>query len=177
MAPRTWLEVLRRRPRGVTEELWRFLLVGGAGFVTDVGAFALLRTGTLGLLDEHPLTAKVVSTAAAVVVTWLGNRWWTWGHRTTASTRRELLLFVLVNGVGMGIALACLAVSHYVLGFTSLLADQLSANGVGLVLGTAFRFVAYRSLVFRDVDRGPGGRPAPPSQDVLVADDARGRRA
>jgi putative flippase GtrA len=48
----------------------------------------------------------------------------------------------------MLVAVACLAVSHYVLGFTSPLADNVAANGVGLVLGTAFRYVAYRRWVF-----------------------------
>ncbi|WP_299034302.1 GtrA family protein [uncultured Pseudokineococcus sp.] len=173
-ARRSWPEVLRRHPRGLTEELWRFLLVGGAGFVTDVAVFTALRSEALGLLDDHPLTAKVASTAVATAVTWQGNRWWTWGHRTTASTRRELVLFVAMNVVGMGIAVGCLAVSHYVLGFTSLLADNVAANGVGLVLGTAFRFVAYRTVVFRDAPRPPadGG--------VLVtggAPDARERGA
>ncbi|WP_246159946.1 hypothetical protein [Microbacterium rhizomatis] len=38
--------------------------------------------------------------------------------------------------------------SHYLLGFTSQLADNISGNVVGLVLGTAFRFAAYRWLVF-----------------------------
>ncbi|GAA2036506.1 GtrA family protein [Pseudokineococcus marinus] len=162
-----WRSALRRRPRHVGEEVWRFLLVGGAGFVVDVGVFTLLRTSALGLLEDRPLTAKVVSTVVATAVTWLGNRWWTWGHRTTGSTRRELLLFLAVNAGGTGIALACLAVSHYVLGLTSVLADNVSANGVGLVLGTAFRFVAYRALVFRDV---PGRRPppVPPSEALLV---------
>ena len=46
------------------------------------------------------------------------------------------------------IALLCLWISHYVLGFTSLLADNLSTNVVGLALGTAFRFVLYRYWVF-----------------------------
>jgi hypothetical protein len=50
--------------------------------------------------------------------------------------------------VGLAIALACLAVSHYVLGFTSALADNVAANGVGLVLGSAFRFFSYRRWVF-----------------------------
>jgi len=34
-------------------------------------------------------------------------------------------------------------------GFDSRLADNLSKNGVGLVLGTAFRFWSYRQIVFR----------------------------
>ena len=61
---------------------------------------------------------------------------------------REYPIFFIVNAIGMGIALACLAVCHYVLGLTSPLADNVSANGVGLLLGSGFRFWAYRRFVF-----------------------------
>jgi hypothetical protein len=43
-------------------------------------------------------------------------------------------------------------VSHYVLGFESRLADNISANGVGLVLGTMFRFWSYRRFVWAAPD-------------------------
>ena len=46
------------------------------------------------------------------------------------------------------------------LGFTSLLADNISANVVGLVLGTAFRFLMYRYWVFGSTRRkGLSGDP------------------
>ena len=50
--------------------------------------------------------------------------------------------------VGLAIALGCLAISHYVMGFHTGIADNISGNGVGLVLGTMFRFWAYRRWVF-----------------------------
>jgi len=43
-------------------------------------------------------------------------------------------------------------VSRYGLRLDSALADNLSANGVGLVLATTARWVAYRYLVFRRAD-------------------------
>jgi hypothetical protein len=39
-------------------------------------------------------------------------------------------------------------ISHDVLGWTSPLADNLSANVVGMGLATAFRFWTFRSFVF-----------------------------
>ena len=39
-------------------------------------------------------------------------------------------------------------VSHDVLGMTGRLADDVSANGVGLALGTMFRYVTYKRFVF-----------------------------
>lgn len=62
---------------------------------------------------------------------------------------REGLEFIAVSLGGMLIALGCLWTSHYVLELTSPLADNISTNVVGLVLGTAFRFVFYRMWVFR----------------------------
>jgi hypothetical protein len=62
----------------------------------------------------------------------------------------------------MAIALACLAVSHYLLDLRSPLADNISANGVGLVLGTLFRFWAYRRFVFAGEEFAPVETPTSP---------------
>ena len=65
--------------------------------------------------------------------------------------RREYMLFFGLNAVGLTIALSCLGISHYLLGFTSPLADNISANVVGMALGTVFRFWAYRRFVFTEI--------------------------
>ena len=131
-------------------EFLAFVVVGGFGYLVDVGVFNLLRyAGDPGLLEHKPLTAKAISVSVATVVTYLGNRYWTWRHRAWSSTHREFAIFVMLNAIGMAIALTCLAASHYLLGFTGPLADNLSANVVGLALGTAFRFWAYPRWVFR----------------------------
>jgi putative flippase GtrA len=54
----------------------------------------------------------------------------------------------------MLISVGVLWVSHYVLGFTSPLADNISANVVGLGLGTLFRFWSYRRWVFPAIPEG-----------------------
>lgn len=138
------------RVRKLAAEAMKFGLVGGAGFVVDVGVFNLLRyAGSPGVLEHKPITAKVISVTLATVVTYLGNRHWTWAERERGARHREVIFFLLFNGIGMAIALACLAVSHYGLGLRSPLADNISANVVGLVLGMAFRFWSYRTFVFR----------------------------
>lgn len=129
-------------------ELLRFGTVGGVAFVVDTGLFNLLRFGPGDLLADKPLTAKVLSVAVATVVAWLGNRYWTFSARKTQTQLREFLGFVVVNIGGMAIALGCLWFSHYVLDLRSPLADNISANGVGLVLGMVFRYLAYRTFVF-----------------------------
>lgn len=129
-------------------EVAKFGVVGAIAYAVDVGTFSLLRHH--GLADK-PITAKVVSTVLATGVAYLGNRFWTFRHRDRVGYAREYAMFFLLNIGGLAIAVGCLWISHYVLGFTSLLADQISANGVGLVLGTLFRFWAYRRWVFPEV--------------------------
>ncbi|WP_246092022.1 GtrA family protein [Oryzihumus leptocrescens] len=135
----------------LVREMLKFGVVGAVALVVDVGTFNALRfVGGHGPLYDKPLTAKVISVTLATLTAWAGNRYWTFRHRRRTAVHHELALFVLFNVVGMGIALGCLGFSHYVLDLTSPLADNISANGVGLVLGTLFRFWAYRRFVFSE---------------------------
>lgn len=155
---------LTSRLRGAVDllarEVIKFGAVGGLAFVVDLGIFNLLH-GDGASLEHKPLTAKVISVVVATTVAWLGNRFWTFRHRRRASARREAVLFFVFNAAGLAIALSCLGLSHYVLGLRSLLADNISANGVGLVLGTLFRFWAYRRFVFNSELAEDGLAPAP----------------
>ena len=99
-------------------------------------------------MPHKPLTAKVIATLVSATNAYVLNRHWSFRARTRARVRRELPLFMLFNGGGLALALACLATSHYVLGFESRLADNVAANVVGLALGTAFRFWSYRRFVW-----------------------------
>lgn len=136
---------LRVRFGNLIHELAKFGVIGAAAYVVDVGTFNALRSGAL---TDRPLTAKVISTVLATTVAYFGNRHWTFRHRERTGLRREYTLFFAFNAVGLAIALGCLGFSHYVLGLTSPLADNVSANVVGMVLGTVFRFWTYRRFVF-----------------------------
>ena len=68
----------------------------------------------------------------ATTVAYFGNRFWTFRHRARTSMRREYVLFFVLNGVGLLISVGALWFSHYALGFTRLLADNISANFVGV---------------------------------------------
>jgi putative flippase GtrA len=127
----------------------KFGVVGLAGYVVDLGISNLLWSGALG--DgwyETPLGGKFISVTVATLVTWFGNRYWTFREHRRKNFVLELLEFSLIAVLGLGISLACIYISHYVLGFTSLLADNIAGNVVGLVIATAFRFLLYRFWVF-----------------------------
>lgn len=150
--------------RAITSRLWSrlgrevlvFGIVGALAFVIDVGVFNLLRSHDAGPLTEKPVTAKIISASLATLFSYAGNRWWTYRHRPRSAVLRELVLFFVMNGLALLISVLCLAVSHYVLQMRSALADNISANFIGVLLGTAFRFVAYRYWVFRKGTAEPG---------------------
>ena len=136
--------------RGFLSYLVKFGVVGSLGFVLDIAVFNLLRVGALGA-DQWWATAigaKVVSTSLAIIFNWLGNRFWTFRHERHTHIAQEFVEFVVASLLGMGVSLACLWVSHYVLGFTSLLADNIAGNIIGLGLGTIVRFLLYRYWVW-----------------------------
>ncbi|HEX5532240.1 MAG TPA: GtrA family protein [Actinomycetales bacterium] len=133
--------------RFVNRRMLTFLAVGGTGYVVDVASFNLLRsTPWLGGVD--PSYARVAAVAVAMVVTYLGNRLLTWRGESGDDRRREVSLFVVFNVIGLGFSVASLVVSHDLLGLTSRLADNISANVVGLALGTVFRYWSYSRFVF-----------------------------
>src|SRR6478735_11928415 len=132
-------------------EVLTFLAVGGAGYVVDVLAFNWLRSQSV-LSGLAPIVSKILAVAAAMVVTYLGNRLLTWRDQPTSDSRRQVALFVLFNLLGLGISILMLVLTHDILGWTSRLADNLSANVVGLALGTAFRYWSYKRFVFAGAD-------------------------
>ena len=128
-------------------EMTRFLAVGGVAFVVDLGLFNLLRFGPGELMLHKVLTAKVLSVAVATLVSWVGNRHWTFADHRTAQRGRELTLYAVINVLGVLIQVGALALSHYVLGLHTPLADNVSTV-LGIALGTIFRYVGYKRFVF-----------------------------
>ncbi len=152
-----------------------FGLVGLTGMVIDLVVFNVLRLGILGpgfSLTSKPLTASVISAGLAIVFNWLGGRYWAFRDSRRTDAVMEFAEYAVVALLGLGIALATLAFTHYTLGFTSLLADNISKNVIGLGLGTIVRFVLLRFWVWgRGRDGGSRNRSKPVSSlaPTLVA--------
>lgn len=145
------LAALVDRFRHLGPEAVKFGIVGLTGVGVQIIVFNLLRYAGpdhVGVLEAKPITAQVIAIGVATVITYLGNRYWTYQHRAKGKVARELPVFILLNAIAIAIGALCLAFSHYVLGLTSPLADNLSGNVIGLGLGTLFRFWSYRRFVF-----------------------------
>ena len=139
----------------------KFGAVGAIGVVVNLAVFEGLRLTVFApaVMHHGPLYATIVATLVAIVVNWIGNRYWAFAAHRRVNRGREAVEFFLVSLVGMLIPLGCVWVSHYLLGLTSVAADTIANNVVGLALGTAFRFTLYRWWVFSP-RRSPRTLPA-----------------
>jgi putative flippase GtrA len=124
-------------------EMIKFGIVGGLGTVVDLGGAALLQ----GKYHVEPLAAKAVSVSLAMVLTYLGSRFWTFKERENQSVRREAVLFLVLNVLGLLIAEAVIGLVTYAMGLHGGLAYN-AGSFIGTGLGTIFRFWAYRKWVF-----------------------------
>src|SRR5690625_613803 len=96
-------------------ELTRFGTVGAVAYVVDVAIFNIALLTTVGQwlgTAEQPLAAKTLSVAIAVIVSWLGNRYWTYRHKRGRTKRGELSLFLLANLAGMAVSLGYLEIGR-----------------------------------------------------------------
>lgn len=132
----------------LVHELAKFGIVGAFCYVIDFALFNVMhQTAGLG-----PLTAKTISTVVAATCAYIGNRHWSFTHRARTGLRREYSLFIVLNTIGLVIALACLGFARYVLDMKGVLALNVAGNVVGTGLGTVFRFWAYKRYVFLHPD-------------------------
>ena len=154
------LQRLNDRIVDPVRKLWRevakFGVVGGIGFFIDTGIFVWLITGPM---EDSAVKAKIIATGVATVFSWVANRYWTFRNRRQANVMRELILFLVMNGIGAGIQAGFVFLAKYVLGISSAGGMVLFGNVIGLAFATVFRFIAYRLWVFSEaVEADPATR-------------------
>lgn len=136
---------LLQRVRPLVAELSKFLVVGGFCFVLDIVLAYVLRF-QVGL---GPTTSKTLSTVVATIVSYGGNRLWSFAHRvdTDSGHGQDMSRYAAINFVGLVITLVPVDIAHYVLSQTSAFAFTVSGI-LGTGAATVFRFWAYRRWVF-----------------------------
>ncbi|OZM77591.1 GtrA family protein [Pseudonocardia sp. MH-G8] len=138
-------------------ELVKFALVGGTTWVIDTAVFLLLKAT---VLDEKPLTAKIMAVLVATIASYVLNREWSFRTRGGRERHHEAALFFLVSGIGVAVYTAPLALSRYVFHLevpevtplTEGIADFVSGQIIGVLAGMVFRWWAFRRFVFPDQD-------------------------
>lgn len=144
------------RIRGLASIFWRevakFGAVGGVAFVIDNGLTYYLMHGPM---SDSEAKARFVGASIATLFSWVANRLWTFRHRRQDNVLREFVMFLLINGIGIGISTGFTALAKYGMGVTD--KNMLFLAGVvGIVVATVVRFFAYRFLVFnKELDQEP----------------------
>jgi len=142
------IRTLYARFRQLIHEGFKFLVIGVVGAIITFGlANALHSVG--------PYKAITIATILATIVTYLGNRYWTFRHREGKGTTRDSVMFFLFNGVGLLIYWGCIGIIDLA-GLRKDLVWYNVALVVGTALGTLFRFWSYRKWIWL-------ARPAPAS--------------
>ncbi|HEY2580136.1 MAG TPA: GtrA family protein [Streptosporangiaceae bacterium] len=151
----TFARNLIEQVRHLWHEVAKFGVVGAVGFVvTEVGFNLMHFDAGLGLF-----TSNALATAVAAIVTFAGNKYWTFRHRAGHGTRRETIIFILLNGVGALIQYACVWTAKN--GFDT--TDKYLLNVaflIGIGLGTLFRFWSYRKWVWNKLADEPPAEPS-----------------
>ncbi|MGX7677963.1 GtrA family protein [Jatrophihabitans sp. DSM 45814] len=156
-------DYLRASWRLLLKEVMAFGLVGSVGFAIDIVLFNVF-------FHEGQVIAKCISTTVATIVTYFGNRYFSFSHRARTSIGRETSVFFGINILTLLFSLAVIAIFEYPLGFKH---DVVVMNVVNLgtiAIGTMFRFWSYKRFVFLHPDKAKAknlvkesdrSRPAP----------------
>lgn len=136
-------------------ELLKFAIVGGTTFVIDNGIWYLLK---LTVLEDKPVTAKIIAIIVATIVSYVLNREWSFRTRGGRERHHEAALFFLISGIGVGLNSLPLYLSRYALQLeephvsrlVQEVADFTSGSIIGMLLAMFFRFWAFRRWVFPD---------------------------
>jgi len=149
-----------KRFRQLVQEFAKFAVVGIAGvFVTNgVYDFLYLHHGV------GPVLSATIATIVAAFGTYLGNRYWSFRSRRRTSVMREVSIFAVLNGAGLLIQDAAVAVNYYLLGLGHNKLAVFLALNLGIALATLFRFWSYRLFVWGAAPaQSPARSPARPA--------------
>ncbi len=143
------------RWRHLLGEVWRFFAVAQAATWISFALFNVLVHGWFvgePIWGDHAIVAYVVANSVGMVLSYHGSRGWVFPHRPPQQADGGWSAYVVINLAAMALPVGCLTISRHVLGLEDALSDNLSANGIGLVLAFVARFYLFRRFVFRRPD-------------------------
>jgi dolichol-phosphate mannosyltransferase len=126
-----------RRP-ATWVQLFKFGLVGGSGYLINLGVFALL-AGSLGV---HHAIAAVGAFCVAVTNNFLWNRYWTFGPGEGPAHFQAARFFaVSLASLGLNLVVLELLVSNHITG-------ELTAQAIAVAVAMPFNFLGNKLWTF-----------------------------
>ena len=119
-------------------QLFKFGLVGGSGYLINLGVFAVL-AGSLGV---HHAIAAVGAFCVAVTNNFLWNRYWTFGPGEGPAHFQAARFFaVSLASLGLNLAILELLISNHVMG-------ELPAQAIAVAAAMPFNFLGNKLWTF-----------------------------
>jgi putative flippase GtrA len=119
-------------------QLFKFGLVGGSGYLINLGVFALLAEN----LGVQHLIAAVGAFCVAVTNNFLWNRYWTFGPGEGLARFQAVRFFVVsLASLGLNLALLELLVSSGSMG-------ELTAQAIAVAVAMPFNFLGNKLWTF-----------------------------
>ena len=161
----TFARAQYERFRQLIPEFAKFAVIGITGVFITNAIYDLLNLH----LGIGPVTSATIATIIATIVSYLGNRYWSFRTRQRTGVAREVIVFAVLNGIGLLIQDAAVAFNSYLLHLQHNHTAAFLALNIGIVLAMLFRFWSYRRFVWvapperqeQRADQGPvssGGR-------------------
>jgi putative flippase GtrA len=142
------------RLRRITGEAAKFSAVNVVATIVAIVLFNLLAHGIAGVgrpgpLNGWPVTAWFLANCVGMAISFYGSSRYAFKNREASGPAGGALTFVAINLGSFVIPMGCLWITRNVVGWDSAIADNVSANVVGAVLGMLVRFWAFRRFVFK----------------------------
>lgn len=133
-------------------EASKFLTVGAVATLVSFFIFNFLvhggRPGSDPWMNEQPQLAYVLANLVGMLISFRGTRDWAFRARDVRHPDGGRTAFFVINLATMLIPMAFLWISRNVLGLDDPISDNVSANVLGLFVGTTVRFALFRQYVF-----------------------------
>lgn len=163
---RQLFDLTRNNLHQTMREFLKFGVIGLINTVVDIGLWNLLNAVTTNAEVKTKIAATCVATASAYLL----NRHWAFRHRKRQQLRRETLLFLFFNAIGLCIQAGAIVVAKY--GFDTTDTVALNIVNLGSIgLGMLFRFWSYRRWVWLSDD----GADTEPSTEPATVEPATGK--
>jgi putative flippase GtrA len=140
----TFARAQYERLRRLIPEFAKFAVIGVVGVLITNAVYDLLNLH----LKVGPVTSTTIATVIAAIATYLGNRYWSFRTRQRTGVARELVVFAVLNGIGLVIQDATVAFNSYLLHLEHNSMAEFIALNSGIALATLFRFWSYRRFVW-----------------------------
>jgi putative flippase GtrA len=130
--------------------------VGVVGLAVDLGLFNLLALTSAYENDANfPAFAKTGTVLTSMVVVFFLNQSFTFKSISfDFSLKSRVALFWVSQAIGFGLVLAPFLIARYLLGFESLLVDNITGGLIGPAIAFVFRYWFSRRFTFAGTSQG-----------------------